>query len=65
MEKEVFYEEVGHQNREKDLAMARNTLVQIWSMTKPLVGTALMTLYEDGLFNPMIRLKNTYRNMQT
>ena len=28
--KEVFYEAVGHQNREKDLAMARNTLVQIW-----------------------------------
>ena len=65
--KEVFYEAVGHQNREKDLAMARNTLVQIWSMTKPLVGTALMTLYEDGLFqldDPLEKYLPEYANMK-
>ena len=48
---EVYYNAVGYQNKEKEIPMARNTLIQIWSMTKPLVGTALMTLYEDGKFD--------------
>lgn len=48
--KEVFHTTAGYQNKDKDIPMARNTIVQIWSMTKPLVGTALMTLFEDGLF---------------
>jgi CubicO group peptidase (beta-lactamase class C family) len=30
--------------------MARNTIVQIYSMTKPITGVALMTLYEEGKF---------------
>jgi len=29
----------------------RNTLVQIYSMTKPIAGVALMTLYEEGKFS--------------
>ncbi len=31
--------------------MDRNTIVQIYSMTKPITGTALMTLYEEGKFD--------------
>ena len=49
--KEVYYNAQGYQNKEKGIPMQRNTLIQIWSMTKPLVGTALMTLYEDGKFD--------------
>jgi len=30
--------------------MDRNTLVQIWSMTKPITSTALMQLWEQGKF---------------
>jgi CubicO group peptidase (beta-lactamase class C family) len=30
--------------------MSRDTLVRIFSMTKPLTGVVLMTFYEDGLF---------------
>ena len=37
----------GAANREFD----RDTLVQIYSMTKPITGVALMTLYEQGLFS--------------
>ncbi len=48
---EVYYNAKGFQNKEKGIPMQRNTLIQIWSMTKPLVGTALMTLYEDGKFD--------------
>ncbi len=30
--------------------MARDTIVQIFSMTKPVTGVALMRLYERGKF---------------
>jgi CubicO group peptidase (beta-lactamase class C family) len=30
--------------------MQRNAIVQIYSMTKPITGVALMTLYEQGKF---------------
>ncbi|MEJ1970250.1 MAG: serine hydrolase domain-containing protein [Rhizomicrobium sp.] len=30
--------------------MARDTLVQVYSMTKPVTGTAMLQLYERGLF---------------
>jgi len=40
----------GHADLERGLAMAPDTLVRIYSMTKPLASVALMMLYEDGLF---------------
>ena len=48
--KEVYYNAFGYADREKKKPMDRNTIVQIYSMTKPITGTALMTLYEDGAF---------------
>ena len=48
--KEVYFNAFGHADREKNLPMDRNTLVQIYSMTKPITGTALMTLFEQGKF---------------
>lgn len=47
---EVYFNAVGFADRENTVPMARNTIVQIFSMTKPITGTALMTLYEDGAF---------------
>ena len=47
---EVYYNAVGLADREAEVPMARGTLVQIFSMTKPITGVALMTLYEDGAF---------------
>lgn len=47
---EVYYNAFGYADREKKKPMDRNTIVQIFSMTKPITGTALMTLYEDGAF---------------
>jgi CubicO group peptidase (beta-lactamase class C family) len=65
--KEVFYDAVGFQNKEKNIPMARNTIVQIWSMTKPIVGAALMTLYDQGKFqldDPLSKYFPEFKDMQ-
>ena len=49
--KEVYFNAFGKADRETGQPMARNTIVQIYSMTKPIVGVALMTLYEEGKFD--------------
>ncbi len=49
--KEVYFGAYGYQDREAAIPMDRNTLVKIYSMTKPVTGVALMTLYEQGLFD--------------
>ncbi|MEZ5954684.1 MAG: serine hydrolase domain-containing protein [Hyphomonas sp.] len=47
---EVYFGAFGMADKEAGHAMDRETLVRIYSMTKPLTGVALMTLYEQGLF---------------
>ena len=49
-DKEVYYRAYGYSDLEKEIPMARNTIVQIYSMTKPITGTALMTLYDKKMF---------------
>lgn len=48
--KEVYFGAFGHSDMENDKHMDRNTIVRIYSMTKPVTGVALMSLYEKGLF---------------
>ena len=48
--KEVYFNSFGYADREAKTPMDRNTLVRIFSMTKPVTGVALMTLYEKGAF---------------
>src|SRR5690349_11438489 len=48
--KEVYYNAFGYANREAKIPMDRKTIVRIYSMTKPITGVALMTLYEKGAF---------------
>ncbi|MFZ8998425.1 MAG: serine hydrolase domain-containing protein [Ilumatobacteraceae bacterium] len=40
----------GWQDREAGVAMAEDTIFRIYSMTKPIVATALMLLHEEGRF---------------
>jgi CubicO group peptidase (beta-lactamase class C family) len=47
---EVYFNSFGFADREKKKPFDRNTLVRIFSMTKPVTGTALMQLYEKGAF---------------
>jgi len=48
--KEVYFNAFGFADREAGIPMDRNTVVRIFSMTKPITGTALMKLYEKGAF---------------
>lgn len=48
--KERFFGAAGFADREAKRPMGRDTLVQIWSMTKPVTGVALMQLWEEGRF---------------
>ena len=48
---EVYYGGFGQADREADRPWQRDTLVTIYSMTKPITGVTLMSLYEEGLFN--------------
>ena len=65
-DKEVYFNAFGYADREAKKPMARNTIVQIYSMTKPVTGTALMTLYEEGKFDlddPIAQYAPEFGNM--
>jgi CubicO group peptidase (beta-lactamase class C family) len=47
---EIYYGSFGFADREARRAMSRDALIQIYSMSKPVTGVALMQLYEQGLF---------------
>ncbi|NJB71769.1 CubicO group peptidase (beta-lactamase class C family) [Saonia flava] len=66
-DKEVYYNAFGYADREAKRPMDRNTIVQIYSMTKPVTGTALMTLYEQGKFDlddPLSKYAPEFANMK-
>ena len=47
---EVYFGAHGYAEREVERPMARDTMAYIYSMTKPITGVALMTLYDQGAF---------------
>src|SRR5690349_14290387 len=47
---EAYFGAFGYADRENQKPMTRDTVVQIFSMTKPITGVALMQLYERGKF---------------
>jgi CubicO group peptidase (beta-lactamase class C family) len=47
---EVYFKAAGFSDREANTPMDRNTIVRIYSMTKPITGAALMKLHEQGAF---------------
>ncbi len=46
----VHWDVYGKRSVEEELPMTDDTIFRIYSMTKPMVGVALMTLYEQGKF---------------
>jgi CubicO group peptidase (beta-lactamase class C family) len=48
--KEAYFGAAGYADREAKKPLRRDTLAQIWSMTKPVTGVALMQLWEQGKF---------------
>lgn len=64
---EAYFGAYGWSDRDRQVPMDRSTLVQIYSMTKPITGTALMTLYETGAFDlddPLTKYAPEFENMQ-
>lgn len=49
--KVVLYENLGFANVEREVPVTQETLFRIYSMTKPVMGVAMMMLYEDGHYS--------------
>jgi CubicO group peptidase (beta-lactamase class C family) len=49
--RESYFGAFGQADREAHRPMSRDTVVQIFSMTKPIAGVAFMQMYEQGKFN--------------
>ncbi|MGE5519974.1 MAG: serine hydrolase domain-containing protein [Candidatus Dadabacteria bacterium] len=65
--KEVYYNAFGYADMEAKVPMDRNTIVRIYSMTKPITGVALMTLYEKKAFqldDPLSKYAPEFANMK-
>ncbi|GHM98576.1 serine hydrolase [Cytophagales bacterium WSM2-2] len=66
-DKEVYFNAFGYADREAKTPMDRNTIVRIFSMTKPVTGTALMKLYEEGKFqldDPLSKYAPEFNNLK-
>lgn len=48
--KEVYFGAFGDSDKNNGISLDRNSIIQIYSMTKPITGVALMQLYEQGKF---------------
>lgn len=64
---EVYFNDSGARNVEQGLPFTRDTLVRIYSMTKPVTSVALMMLAEKGLFHldaPVSDFIPSFKDMQ-
>jgi CubicO group peptidase (beta-lactamase class C family) len=61
----AYFKSFGLMDRERGKATRDDTIYRIYSMTKPIVSVALMTLYEQGHFqlnDPVHRFVPSWRN---
>lgn len=61
-----YFESFGQMDRERGKPVAADTIWRWYSMTKPVTGVALLTLYERGLFqldDPIHRFIPEWRDM--
>lgn len=66
-DKEVYFNAFGYSNIDQQTPMTRDTIVRIYSMTKPITGVALMTLHEQGKFkldDPLHEYLPQFKNQQ-
>lgn len=65
--REAYFGSAGFADREAGRRMTRDTIAQIYSMTKPVAGVALMQLWEGGKFgldDPLSRYLPDFASMQ-
>jgi CubicO group peptidase (beta-lactamase class C family) len=64
---EVYFATFGYADREAQRLMTRDALIQIYSMSKPVTGVALMQLHEQGRFeldDPLAKHLPEFANMK-
>jgi len=62
-----YFRSFGRMDAERDKPVTEDTIWRIYSMTKPLTGIALLSLYERGLFqlnDPVHRFIPSWRDLQ-
>src|SRR5258708_34801861 len=62
-----YFRSLGVRDFERSLPVEEDTIWRIYSMTKPITGVALMTLYERGMFqlaDPVTRLIPQWRELK-
>jgi CubicO group peptidase (beta-lactamase class C family) len=65
--REVYFGAFGMADREANRPMTRDVIAQIFSMTKPVTGVALMQLYEQGKFrldDPLAKYLPEFANVR-
>ena len=65
--REAYFGSAGFADREARRPMSRDTIAQIYSMTKPVTGVALMQLWEQGKFgldDPLSRYLPEFESMR-
>ncbi len=63
----VYSRVAGRRDVARDLPMTDDTIVRIYSMTKPMTSVAIMMLYEEGLFqldDPISRVLPAFKNQR-
>ena len=63
----VHYQAYGKKDLESGSPMTKDTIVRIYSMTKPITGVALMTLFDEGKFklnDPVEKYLPEFKNLQ-
>lgn len=61
-----YFESFGDQDRERSVSVGDDAIWRLYSMTKPITGVAIMTLYEQGHFqldDPIDRWIPEWRDM--
>jgi CubicO group peptidase (beta-lactamase class C family) len=65
--KVIHFEQVGYRDREAQLPMQADSIFRLYSMTKPIICTALMMLYEQGKFDlrdPVAKFIPAFANLK-
>jgi len=63
----AFFRSLGHRDLQRSLPVEEDTIWRIYSMTKPITGVALLTLYEQGMFqlsDPVSRFIPRWRDLK-
>ncbi len=62
-----YFRSLGSRDLERSMPVAEDTIWRIYSMTKPITGVALMSLYERGMFqlsDPVTRFIPQWRGLK-